>query len=462
MRIRRARAAGAALVAMVAVGAAFAAPGSAGAAPGAGDARQGDGRTVRVEVPGPEPAASADGRKRKDTPAGSGYVRVPASGGPADATDTAEPSGSAADGTVTKVIDNGATADKLDVVFVGDGYREGELAQFKTDVKTKWNDVLGVEPYTTYQKLFNVWAVDAVSVDSGVSGDPAKGTVKNTALGSNFWCGDIERLLCVDTNKLDRYVAKAPEADLVIVLANSTKYGGAGYTGGNAQLGYEGIATASAGNSDSGQIAIHETGHSLGKLDDEYTYAEYGRYTGAELGSLNSSIYTADQLAARQTKWYRWLGQQSPDGGTVGAYEGSSYYPQGIYRPTENSIMRTLGRKFNLPGAEAMVNGFHRHAKTVTAGAGVSTRSALGPGARASVEVPTPIGDRGTDLRWYLDGTEVAGLRGKTDVRITEGLVPDDGAEHTLTARAVDRTDAVRDPAVRRALTDSVEWRVHG
>ena len=461
MRIRRARAAGAALAAMVAVGAAVAAPGSAGAASGVGGARQGDGRTVRVEVPGPEPAASAEGRQRKDTPAGSGYVRVPASGG-AGATGTAAPSASAADGAVTKVIDNGATADKLDVVFVGDGYREGELAQFQTDVKSKWNDVLGVEPYTTYQKLFNVWTVDAVSVDSGVSGDPAKDTVKNTALGSNFWCDDIERLLCVDVNKLNPYVAKAPEADLVIVLANSTKYGGAGYSGGDAALGYEGIATAAAGNSEAGQIAIHETGHSLGKLDDEYTYAEYGRYTGAEIGSLNSSIYTADQLASRQTKWYRWLGQESPDGGTVGAYEGSSYYPQGIYRPTENSIMRTLGRKFNLPGAEAMVNGFHRHAKAVTVGAGVSTKPALGPGARASVEVPTPIGDRRTDLRWYLDGKELAGLRGKTDVRITEGLVPKDGAEHTLTARAVDRTDAVRDPAVRKALTDSVEWRVHG
>ena len=75
-----------------------------------------------------------------------------------------------------------------------------------------------------------VWSVDAVSNQSGVSGDPGKDVVKDTALKSYFWCDDIERLLCVDTAKVESYAAKAPDADLVVVLSNSTKYGGAGYT----------------------------------------------------------------------------------------------------------------------------------------------------------------------------------------------------------------------------------------
>ncbi|MEK8171293.1 M64 family metallopeptidase [Streptomyces sp. M19] len=84
---------------------------------------------------------------------------------------------------------------------------------------------------------------------------------RNTALASHFFCDDVERLLCVDTGKVDAYAKKAQDADLVVVLGNSTKYGGAGYsTSGSA--GYDGIATASAGHPDSDQIAVHETGHS--------------------------------------------------------------------------------------------------------------------------------------------------------------------------------------------------------
>ncbi|CAM5302347.1 hypothetical protein SANTM175S_07335 [Streptomyces antimycoticus] len=114
-----------------------------------------------------------------------------------------------------------------------------------------------VEPYASYKDLFNVWTVDAVSNQSGVSGDPSRDVVKDTALGSYFWCDDIERLLCVDTAKVESYAAKAPEADLVVVLGNSTKYGGAGYTL-TSQVGYDGIATASSDHADSDQIAVHE------------------------------------------------------------------------------------------------------------------------------------------------------------------------------------------------------------
>ncbi|EFL19097.1 secreted protein [Streptomyces sp. C] len=170
------------------------------------------------------------------------------------------------------MIDNGPTADRLDVVVIGDGYTAGELDRFHADARAKWAEVTAVEPYTTYRDLFNVWTVDAVSAQSGVSGDPGPDTVRDTALGSYFWCESIERLLCVDQPKVDAYVAKAPAADLVIVLANSAKYGGAGYNEPSATLGYEGISTASAGHPKSGQVAIHETGHSLGKLADEYFF----------------------------------------------------------------------------------------------------------------------------------------------------------------------------------------------
>lgn len=364
------------------------------------------------------------------------------------------------DGDVTPIVENGPSGDKLDIAVIGDGYKEGELGQFHTDAKESWTELADVEPYTTYQKSFNVWAVDAVSQDSGVSGDPDKGAVKKTALNSHFWCDDMERLLCVDTAKVESYAAKAPEADLVIVIANSEKYGGAGYNGVQSEVGYDGIATHSGGNEQAGQIAIHETGHSLGKLADEYAYEEK-EYTGDETKDLNSTVHTADELKQNGTKWAEWLGQDTPDGGKIGAFEGSAYHTRGLYRPSEDSIMRTLGREFSVVGKEAMIAGFHRHAPAL---AGDSrTAKTLGSGDTVRVRVPELTGDaKPFTLRWYLDGKEIEDLRGDRTVRLSDVVEQGDGGTHKLTAKASDPTSAVRDPALRAELSKTLSWRVQG
>ncbi|WP_225839615.1 M64 family metallopeptidase [Streptomyces sp. NK08204] len=363
-------------------------------------------------------------------------------------------SAAASDGTVTPIVNNGSTGTKLDVVLIGDGYTESQQAQFHADAVKKWQEITSVEPYTTYRNLFNVWAVDAVSHDTGVSGDPDKDVVRDTALGSYFWCDDVERLLCVDTDKVEAYAAKAPQADLVIVVANSSKYGGAGYNDVVSPLGYEGIATVAGGNDRSGQIAVHETGHSLGKLADEYSYDTNGTYTGDEPQQSDITKSTADQLREDHTKWYRWLGRTSPDGGVVGTYEGAGYYPKGLYRPTENSIMRSLGREFNLPSREAMIAGFYRHASPLASS--TPTEGVLGHADRVVVDLPVT----GTQLRWYVDGHEVRRLRDHTSVRI-RGL--DLGGPrwrvHHLTAEATDPTPYVLDPELRQELTRSIDWR---
>ncbi|MGW1867347.1 M64 family metallopeptidase [Streptomyces mauvecolor] len=404
---------------------------------------------VQVEIPGPEAASG-------QTLAGSGHTLVPVNGQGRPAPHLSAPS-AAADGEVSKMIDNGSTADRLDIVIVGDGYTADQLDQFHADAKEKWGEITGVEPYTTYQNLFNVWTVDAVSAQSGVSGDPAQGDVKDTALGSYFWCDGIERLLCIDQNKVDSYVAKAPQADLVIVLANSAKYGGAGYNEPSKTLGYEGISTASAGNAKSGQVAIHETGHSLGKLADEYFYPDtpgYEHYSGPEADQSNISVLTADQMSAGRTKWYRWLGETSPDGGTVGAYEGGGYYVTGLNRPTDGSIMRILGKPFNLPGVEAMIAGFYRHASIATPA--TSTARTLRSSDTARVVVPHLAGARQLTVRWYLDGRELRRYEGRTAVPV-RGLDLGRGA-HDLTVRVVDRTPSVRDPGIAAGLRGAVTW----
>ncbi|TQM82366.1 IgA peptidase M64 [Saccharothrix saharensis] len=255
----------------------------------------------------------------------------------------AAPEAVAAD--VVAVQETGPSDQRFDLVFVGDGYTSAELGAYHEHVVSKWTELSAVEPFKSYRQYFNVWQVDVVSAESGVDHDPTLGTDRDTALDMGFWCQgrdtQTERLLCVNQTKAVQFGALAPEADQVVALGNTAKYGGAG----------GGVATAAGANDQAGQIAVHELGHSIGGLADEYDYP-YDRFGGTEPTEVN---VTADPTGA---KWAAHLGQASPDGGVVGAFEGARYYRFGLYRPTDNSIMRTLGREFNLVGRDAMVEAF--------------------------------------------------------------------------------------------------------
>ncbi|GAA2313380.1 M64 family metallopeptidase [Nonomuraea roseoviolacea subsp. roseoviolacea] len=245
---------------------------------------------------------------------------------------------------VTALQQTGPSAQRFDLVFVGDGYTSSELGLFHAHAAEKWAFLQTVEPFRTYKNSFNVWMVDVISPQSGVDNDPTQGISRNTALGMGFWCGGTERLLCVNENAARAYAANAPQADQILALGNSTKYGGAG----------GGVATASGGNTSSGWIVAHELGHSMADLADEYDYP-YGRYTGGEPYEQNVSVYPAETQRDYRLKWYQHLGQPTPDGGVIGTYEGARYYLYGIYRPSENSLMRSLGRPFNTIGLNAMI-----------------------------------------------------------------------------------------------------------
>ncbi|MBO8185207.1 M64 family metallopeptidase [Streptomyces spirodelae] len=356
------------------------------------------------------------------------------------------------DGDVVPIKKAGPSNAKVDVVFIGDGYTADQQNDFHADVRRNWAQVAKVEPYAQYKDLFNVWAVDAHSKDSGVSGDPTSDVRKDTALGSYFFCDGMERLLCVDENKVEAYASKAADPDLVIVLSNSTKYGGAGYNDISSPSGYDGIATASSDNADAVQLVVHESGHSFGKLADEYWYSE-NEHTGPEPGEPNLSTLSAEEMAARQTKWHRWLGQTSPDGGTVGTYEGGGCCARGVNRPTENSIMRTLGREFNLPGREAMIAGFHKHAPAV------SSTTPTDRQLRGAKRIRIEASDEAR-VRWLVDGGEARKVRGERSVTPGTLGVPDDGRAHTVTVRVTNPTDAVRDPRLRKLLNGTLQWSV--
>ncbi len=348
------------------------------------------------------------------------------------------PTGRTSGSPVTTLLDNGPSGNRIDIVFVGDGYTAGELDTYAADVDQLWPTFLAEPPLSTYATYFNIHRVDVTSLESGVDNDPTQGIRRDTALDMGYWCSGIQRLLCVDVNKANTQAASARDVDSVLALANSGTYGGAGYAN---------LGTVAGHNFAAIEIALHEFGHSFAGLADEYEYGGPTTYTGPEPVAANVSTLDEAQLLAREKKWYRWL-----DLPAVGAFEGAMYSLYGLYRPTFNSKMRNLGAPFQEVNAERFVRMIYIIVQPIDS----ATPAGSYPlDSDFFVDPMDPVG-HALDVQWYLDGNAVPGATGTTFDSGTLGLT---SGAHDLTVEVVDNTPMVRNPAIRRTkLTDRRSW----
>jgi hypothetical protein len=298
----------------------------------------------------------------------------------------------------------GPAAERLNLIILGDGYQADQQGIFRADVDRNLAVMWATEPFRTYRNYINVYAVEIASIDYGVRCDPdgrvrhPDGTIrdtgvregpidgKRTALRMIFQNGCADPLArgtvyggapvgcqndaayyppgvdpCETGTQahnriLDTYVMPAlgipRTAQNVQTLAifNTFTYGGIGGTN----------ATTSGGSPQGPLISLHELGHSLGTLLDEYPYSSRDVvrpcYTGAEPASFHHTIYTDPaRMTADRHKWWRWLGEESLSGGTIGLHEGGGMYPCGQRRPSQHSIMRWIGFDWDQIGREHMV-----------------------------------------------------------------------------------------------------------
>lgn len=342
----------------------------------------------------------------------------------------------------------GSDANRIKLLFVGDGYTKDQLGKFHQDVLKQWSAMTAMEPYKTYQKFFNVYELDLASPVSGVSGDPTEGVVKNTPLNMHFWCHGIERLLCVDDARSRELAAAEPDVNVVFAIANSTMYGGAGGP----------VITVAGSNTLASQITPHEAAHTLAQLGDEY--GGYGPATDvAQPDPANVSNQNAAQMAADKTKWYRWLGATAPDGSKIGAYPGGNYYDSGYYRPSQDSDMRTLGQPFNQPSAEALIESFYKDVSPID-GSNPSTSTYLARNAKVSITTPQLTGSDFL-IYWGINGKAVSqGYNSRTlDLSKVPNLPGKGTAWTQLSCTVIDQTPAVRDEALRGAsMSKTYNW----
>ncbi|MDH6143248.1 hypothetical protein P3T35_005277 [Kitasatospora sp. GP30] len=337
----------------------------------------------------------------------------------------------------------GDPANRITLVLLGDGYTEAQQGLFQQQADQTWHAVMAIEPFHSYQGFFNIRRVDLVSDTPGIAESDTRGQRPGTPLGMHFWCDGTARLLCADESATARYAGSGGGPQYLIALANSTEYGGAGGTG---------VTTLAGGSPDAGRIIQHEIGHTVGELGDEYDSAP------GDSDYPNLSDRGADAMRHDHTKWWRWLGAESPDGGgVVDTYRSAN----GTYRPTSDSVMRTLGGSYNLPSREAIIEQIYRRVSPLDGVDPVPGQLSGHP--RLTVHPLELAGGRHLEVEWRVDGHTVSSPA--PDHTWFEpavlGLQP--GQRSTVTATVRDTTDWVRDEAFRaRHMTRTVTWVLTG
>jgi len=280
--------------------------------------------------------------------------------------------------TATTILSTGPAAARMDYVFVGDGYTAAEMDKWHTDAQKVIDGFLADPLFAANRANMNVRRVDVASNQSGVD-EPDKGIYRDTAMDAAFNCYNIDRLLCVDNDKVQDIVGSvlAPdERDVIIVVANSTRYGGSG-----GQVATLSMATQSI------EIALHEIGHTAFGLADEYDYGTC---------SLNGEPAEPDVTmnGTRSVKWRGLISASTPvptsagayPNGTVGVFQGAQYCASGKYRPTENSRMRMLGYPWHAVNEGAATKVFAQY----TGGGGITQTGVLATGGVAYAPSAAP------------------------------------------------------------------------
>ncbi|MFZ2937579.1 MAG: M64 family metallopeptidase, partial [Candidatus Omnitrophota bacterium] len=216
---------------------------------------------------------------------------------------------------VTKLIDNGDPATHVDLTIIGSGFAASEMETYKTKAQQNIDKMLTVNWFATNKTLFNVWRIDAVSPTSGVDLDDA--TINSMASQVPY---DV---LIVIHNYDGQESVNKPYVELYKYSHNYV-------------------------------VLAHELGHKIGKLDDEY-WTSAMAYKCNGLSKLTLNIHDN----ASNEKWSDLI-SSSP-------YEGARFCEKGLWRPTENSIMRDSANSiyFDAVGLKAMDLGAGKILKTV-------------------------------------------------------------------------------------------------
>lgn len=239
-----------------------------------------------------------------------------------------------------KIHGEAPTEKALDIVLLSEGYTEAEIQKFMNDAQRFTQYLLKCAPFDQMASKINIWAVPYASVESGTD-LPGEDIWKNTLFDSHFYTFGTERYLNTSNNKMVRNVAANAPYDQIYILVNSKKYGGAGI------YNYYSICTADDLNSDF--VFVHEFGHAMAALGDEYYTSDVSveNFYDLSVEPWEPNLTTLNNFAA---KWQNMVEKDIPIPTPAtkdyiektGAFEGGGYIKKGIYRPEVDCTMKSV------------------------------------------------------------------------------------------------------------------------
>jgi len=268
---------------------------------------------------------------------------------------------------VQPLMINGPDSQKKIIAIIGDGYDAFSMDEFAATVDSyiMQGVFLQDETYRNNSTAFNVYRIDAVSSDYGVSVRttyefPAgSGTqvssdatdpyyAQNTALGfvqsgiwASCWMSPGPDTNAIMTDIMSTHLSRQP--DIIMSVLNVQPF--MAHTGVFIDRTFGGCARGprlAVTNHVGYTVAAHEWGHSIGGLRDEYT-AIAEPYTGPAITGVSNcstvlnkntvswaSLVSTDPRLTIPTSYdSSWMDFNK----TVGEYEGCNTYATEVYRP---------------------------------------------------------------------------------------------------------------------------------
>jgi len=231
----------------------------------------------------------------------------------------------------------GSAENCLDILFIPDGYAKKDKKKLQKDMETFAGYILNCSPFQENKDKINIRAIEGYSKDSGIT-DPNAKIFKNTLINSSYNTIEVDRyLMCLNVWKMNEIADDAPY-DAILIVANSPKYGGGGI--------YNFYAVVNSDGKYSDYVSVHELGHSIAGLGDEYFTSEVSvrDFYPEGIEPVEPNLTT---LVDFEQKWKEMLQNvpvPTPDDkeydNILGVFEGGGYVAKGVYRPWRNCTMK--------------------------------------------------------------------------------------------------------------------------
>lgn len=209
------------------------------------------------------------------------------------------------------------------IVIMGDGYTAEEQDKFLRDAAEKARGMLTWSPYKEYSDRINIYAVQAVSNESGISeyGGKSVDTYFHVAAHGKalvFPSGGADKAKTLREELEESYLDAGANVGTIHVLCNSEGSFGASH---NSLFSF----SANSEDNQNGTVMAHEIAHSIGRLGDEYE-----RYT--------NNPNTSDTTNPETIKWAKMLGFRG-----IGVTQAGT---ETAFAPSRECMMRWLGQPF--------------------------------------------------------------------------------------------------------------------